>query len=65
MPLHHLGKSRYESLNLPYPIDGLALIPEEQLQKTKKHHRVLRPEMPYRSINQITGKSGYLILNYE
>jgi pyruvate formate lyase activating enzyme len=35
MPLHHLGKSRYESLNLPYPIDGLALIPEEQLQKTK------------------------------
>ena len=35
MPLHHLGKSRYESLNLPYPIEGLALIPEEQLQKTK------------------------------
>jgi pyruvate formate lyase activating enzyme len=35
MPLHHLGKSRYESLNLPYPIEGLALIPEEKLQKTK------------------------------
>jgi pyruvate formate lyase activating enzyme len=35
MPLHHLGKSRYESLDRPYPIEGLALIPEEQLQKTK------------------------------
>ena len=36
MPLHHLGKSRYESLDRPYPIEGLALIPEEQLQKTKE-----------------------------
>jgi pyruvate formate lyase activating enzyme len=35
MPLHHLGKSRYESLNLPYPIEGLTLVPEEQLQKTQ------------------------------
>jgi pyruvate formate lyase activating enzyme len=35
MPLHHLGKSRYESLNLPYPIEDLALIGEETLQKVK------------------------------
>ena len=35
MPLHHLGRSRYDSLNLPYPIGNLALIPDEQLQKTK------------------------------
>src|SRR5208283_4352838 len=35
MPLHHLGKSRYESLDRPYPIGNLLLIPEEQIQKTK------------------------------
>src|SRR5271157_2883663 len=35
MPLHHLGRSRYDSLNLPYPIGNLALIPDEQIQKTK------------------------------
>jgi pyruvate formate lyase activating enzyme len=36
MPLHHLGRSRYESLNLPYPIGDLALIPDETLQNIKK-----------------------------
>jgi pyruvate formate lyase activating enzyme len=36
MPLHHLGRSRYESLNLPYPIGDLALIPDETLQNVKK-----------------------------
>jgi pyruvate formate lyase activating enzyme len=35
MPLHHLGRSRYESLGRPYPIGNLTLIPDEQLQKTK------------------------------
>jgi pyruvate formate lyase activating enzyme len=35
MPLHHLGKSRYESLDRPYPIGNLLLISEEQIQKTK------------------------------
>jgi pyruvate formate lyase activating enzyme len=36
MPLHHLGKARYESLNLPYPIGNLALIPDSKLQNIKK-----------------------------
>ena len=35
MPLHHLGKSRYESLDRPYPIGNLELVPDEQIQKTK------------------------------
>jgi pyruvate formate lyase activating enzyme len=35
MPLHHLGKSRYESLDRPYPIGNLELIPDEQIQQTK------------------------------
>ena len=34
-PLHHLGKARYDSLNRPYPIANLGLIPEAELQKTK------------------------------
>ena len=36
MPLHHLGKARYDSLNLPYPIGNLALIPDSKLQDVKK-----------------------------
>jgi pyruvate formate lyase activating enzyme len=36
LPLHHLGKSRYESLNRPYPIDGLPLIPDAILQDLKR-----------------------------
>jgi pyruvate formate lyase activating enzyme len=36
MPLHHLGKARYESLNLPYPIGNLALIPESKIQYIKE-----------------------------
>ena len=35
MPLHHLGKARYESLNRPYPIDNLALIPDNVLLDIK------------------------------
>ncbi len=35
MPLHHLGKARYQSLNLPYPIDNLNLIPENVLSEIK------------------------------
>ena len=35
MPLHHLGKARYESLNLPYPIGNLALIPDDVMQGIK------------------------------
>jgi pyruvate formate lyase activating enzyme len=34
-PLHHLGKARYDSLNRAYPIAGLALIPEDKIQKIK------------------------------
>ena len=36
MPLHHLGKARYESLNLPYPIANLALIPDDVMQGIKR-----------------------------
>ena len=36
MPLHHLGKARYESLNLPYPIGNLVLLPDSKLQNIKK-----------------------------
>ena len=36
MPLHHLGKARYESLNLPYPIGNLALIPDDVMQGIKR-----------------------------
>lgn len=35
MPLHHLGKARYESLNLPYPIENLNLIPDGVLSDIK------------------------------
>ena len=35
MPLHHLGKARYESLNLPYPIGDLALVPDDVMQGIK------------------------------
>jgi pyruvate formate lyase activating enzyme len=35
LPLHHLGKARYESLNLAYPIANLPLIPDEVLLKMK------------------------------
>jgi pyruvate formate lyase activating enzyme len=36
LPLHHLGKSRYASLNRDYPIEGLTLVPEEVLQNLKE-----------------------------
>ena len=36
MPLHHLGKARYDSLNIPYPIGNLVLIPDSKLQDVKK-----------------------------
>jgi pyruvate formate lyase activating enzyme len=32
MPVHHLGTKRYESLNRPYPIAGVPLIPKETMQ---------------------------------
>ena len=32
LPLHHLGKARYESLNRAYPIANIPLIPENVLQ---------------------------------
>jgi pyruvate formate lyase activating enzyme len=35
LPLHHLGKARYASLNREYPIEGLALITEDRLQNLK------------------------------
>jgi pyruvate formate lyase activating enzyme len=35
LPLHHLGKARYVSLDREYPIEGLALITEDVLQNLK------------------------------
>jgi pyruvate formate lyase activating enzyme len=35
LPLHHLGKARYASLDREYPIDGIPLIPDEVLRETK------------------------------
>ena len=35
MPLHHLGKARYESLNRPYLIENLALIPDDIIEDIK------------------------------
>jgi pyruvate formate lyase activating enzyme len=36
MPLHHLGKARYDSLDRAYPIAGLALYPDEVIQGFKR-----------------------------
>ncbi len=36
LPLHHLGKARYDSLNRPYPIAGIPLIPDSVLQEMKR-----------------------------
>ena len=36
LPLHHLGKARYTSLNLPYPIANIPLITDIVLQKMKR-----------------------------
>ena len=36
LPLHHLGKARYVSLDRPYPIEGIRLIPDERLMEIKK-----------------------------
>ncbi len=36
LPLHHLGKARYDSLNRPYPIADIPLIPDSVLQDTKR-----------------------------
>lgn len=35
LPLHHLGQSRYESLNRPYPIANIPVIPDNVLSKMK------------------------------
>jgi pyruvate formate lyase activating enzyme len=35
LPLHHLGKSRYESLNRPYPLINVPLISDEVLLRMK------------------------------
>jgi pyruvate formate lyase activating enzyme len=35
MPLHHLGKARYDSLDRAYPIAGLALYTDEKVQEIK------------------------------
>jgi pyruvate formate lyase activating enzyme len=36
LPLHHFGKARYASLDRVYPIESLALIPEDILQNLKR-----------------------------
>ena len=36
LPLHHLGKARYNSLNLAYPIADIPLIPDNALQNIKR-----------------------------
>jgi pyruvate formate lyase activating enzyme len=36
LPLHHLGKARYNSLNLTYPIADIPLIPDNVLHNIKR-----------------------------
>jgi len=36
LPLHHLGKARYQSLNREYLIDGVPLLSEEVIQDIKR-----------------------------
>jgi len=36
LPLHHLGKARYDSLNRDYPIAHLSLIPDHVLEEMKQ-----------------------------
>ena len=36
LPLHHLGKMRYHSLDLDYPIENISLIEDDVLQDLKK-----------------------------
>jgi len=36
IPLHHLGKTRYDSLNRPYPIAHIPLVPDSVLQDMKR-----------------------------
>lgn len=36
IPLHHLGKARYDSLNRPYPIANIPLVPDSVLQSMKR-----------------------------
>jgi pyruvate formate lyase activating enzyme len=36
LPLHHLGKARYNSLNISYPIADIPLIPDSALDNVKR-----------------------------
>ena len=36
LPVHHLGKARYESLDRPYPIACVSLIPDDVMQRMKQ-----------------------------
>lgn len=36
LPLHHLGRARYDSLNLSYPIADIPLIPDSVLHNIKR-----------------------------
>jgi pyruvate formate lyase activating enzyme len=36
LPLHHLGESRYRSLDRPYPIANIPLVPDDILQTMKR-----------------------------
>jgi len=36
LPLHHLGKARYDSLNRDYPIADIPLVPDIVLQRIKR-----------------------------
>ena len=36
LPMHHLGKARYEGIGHPYPIEGVPLIPDEEMQRVKQ-----------------------------
>ena len=35
IPVHHIGKARYDSLNRPYPIEDVHFIPDDTLQNLK------------------------------
>jgi pyruvate formate lyase activating enzyme len=36
LPLHHLGRARYTSLDRPYPIEGMPLVSEARMQELKR-----------------------------
>lgn len=36
LPMHHLGKQRYQCLDRPYPLEGLPLIPDSRMEELRQ-----------------------------